>query len=75
MVLTDISSEALNVARIMLKIMSLSDRLEFIQTNLLDGITGPFDLICANLPYIPTTLLMTLPVVRKRTSHWLWMVV
>ena len=65
MLLTDISLEALNVAQQNAKILGLSNRLEFIQANLLDGISTPVDMICANLPYIPTALLMTLPVFRK----------
>jgi release factor glutamine methyltransferase len=60
--LTDISSDALNVARINAMKYGLLDRLEFIQADLLNGIVGPFDLMCANLPYIPTRLLMTLEV-------------
>jgi release factor glutamine methyltransferase len=32
------------------------------QTDLLDDICGPFDLICANLPYIPTEELHGLPI-------------
>ncbi len=65
MLLTDISLEALNVAQENAKIHGLTNRLVFMQVNLLDGISSPFDLICANLPYIPTALLMTLPVFRK----------
>jgi release factor glutamine methyltransferase len=64
-IMTDISSVALNVARINGENYGLLERLEFIQADLLDGVTGSFDLICANLPYIPTPLLMTLPVVER----------
>jgi release factor glutamine methyltransferase len=63
--LTDISLDALNVARINAEKFGLLDRLEFIQANLLEGVAGSFDLICANLPYIPTPLLMTLPVAKR----------
>ena len=38
------------------------------QADLLDDVSGPFDLICANLPYIPTPLLMTLPVSRREPN-------
>ncbi len=62
MLLTDISLEALNIAQENARIHGLTDRLEFKRANLLDGISGPFKMICANLPYIPTGLLMTLPV-------------
>ena len=37
---------------------------EFLQANLLQPLTGPFNLICANLPYIPTNTLNQLDVVR-----------
>jgi release factor glutamine methyltransferase len=63
--LTDISSEALTVARINTEKYELLGRLEFIQADLLDGVSGLFDMICANLPYIPTPLLTTLPVVKR----------
>jgi uncharacterized protein (DUF952 family) len=65
MFLTDISLQALNVARENAVIHRLSDRLEFKEGNLMEGVSGPFDLIVANLPYIPTALLMTLPVSEK----------
>jgi uncharacterized protein (DUF952 family)/precorrin-6B methylase 2 len=62
LLMTDISSNALNIARINAEKYGLSDRMEFIQTDLLDGIAEPFELLCANLPYIPTPLLRNLPV-------------
>ena len=65
LLLTDISSLALNVARINAEKYELLDRIEFLQANLLDGVAEPFDLICANLPYIPTPLLMKLPVAER----------
>lgn len=39
-------------------------KVSFLQSDLLAPLTGPFDLICANLPYIPRTTLETLPVSR-----------
>jgi release factor glutamine methyltransferase len=63
--LTDISSDALEIARENANNYGLLGRTEFTQTDLLEGITGAFDLICANLPYIPTPLLMTLPVAER----------
>jgi release factor glutamine methyltransferase len=62
MVMTDISCQALEVAQVNAVKHGVSARLEFIRANLLDGIVGPFDLICANLPYIPSKLLKILPV-------------
>jgi release factor glutamine methyltransferase len=66
--LTDISSQALNVAHMNADDYGLLGRLEFIRADLLDGISGPFDMICANLPYIPTPLVKTLPV-SEREPH------
>jgi release factor glutamine methyltransferase len=60
--MTDISPDALKVARINAEKFGISDRLEFRQTDLLDGITAQYDLICANLPYIPRQVLRNLPV-------------
>lgn len=37
-------------------------QIRFVQTDLLLGLNGPFDLICANLPYIPTETLNGLDV-------------
>ena len=34
-------------------------------SNLVDAFAGPFDLVCANLPYIPTDQLAQLEVARK----------
>jgi release factor glutamine methyltransferase len=65
LILTDISSQALEVARINAEKHGVSDRLEFRLADLMDGIRGPFDLICANLPYIPTPILLTLPALEK----------
>ena len=57
---TDVSSTALAVAR------QNADRhtasITFIETDLLSGVPGPFDLIAANLPYIPSEPLKALPI-------------
>ncbi|MFZ2095693.1 MAG: peptide chain release factor N(5)-glutamine methyltransferase [Anaerolineales bacterium] len=67
MLMTDISVQALRVARLNAEKYELLDRVEFQQSNLLDRIPRPyaFDLICANLPYIPTEKLNTLPVAKS----------
>jgi release factor glutamine methyltransferase len=52
--MTDISPNALNIAQVNAHKFGLTRRLEFKATDLLDGIVGRFDLICANLPYIPS---------------------
>jgi release factor glutamine methyltransferase len=59
---TDISQSALTLARMNAEKYELMDRLEFIQADLLEGILGTFDMICANLPYIPSQALRKLAV-------------
>jgi release factor glutamine methyltransferase len=61
--MTDILPSALNLAQVNAEKYGLSDMLVFQQSNLLDGIAGQYDLICANLPYIPSQTLSKLPVV------------
>ncbi len=67
-ILTDISPDAVDVAHRNANNYKLVDRLEFIQADLLDGVSESFDLICANLPYIPTTLLNTLTVGKREPT-------
>lgn len=62
MLLTDFSPAALKVAQVNAAKFSLSHRLKFTSTNLLVGLLEHFDLICANLPYIPSQVLKDLPV-------------
>jgi uncharacterized protein (DUF952 family)/precorrin-6B methylase 2 len=63
--MTDVSPQALSVARINADKFRLSERLEFLQADLLDGIAGQYDLICSNLPYIPSHVLRKLPVAER----------
>jgi len=49
----DISPEALSLAQENALKVSLQDRVRFHQSDLLSGVEGSFDLIVANLPYIP----------------------
>ena len=51
---TDISDEALGLARENAVRLGLAERVLFQKTDLLAGIEGTFDLIVANLPYIAT---------------------
>ncbi len=62
---TDISGSALQAARANAGLHGVSERVLFIQSNLIDGIQGSFDLICANLPYIPTHIMRNLRVYEK----------
>jgi release factor glutamine methyltransferase len=65
---TDISAKALKVAKRNAENLGVSNNIEFIECDLLpdkDTFINnhlPFDLICANLPYIPTQTLSRLPV-------------
>ena len=65
---TDISHAALEVAKRNACKYNLSSRIDFVQCDILpphpDSLSteGHFDLICANLPYIPTDTLQSLPI-------------
>ncbi|PIU24200.1 peptide chain release factor N(5)-glutamine methyltransferase [Candidatus Berkelbacteria bacterium CG08_land_8_20_14_0_20_39_8] len=50
---SDISKSALEVARINAKKHGVGKSIKFIQSDLLNNISGKFDLIVANLPYVP----------------------
>ena len=65
---TDISHNALEVARKNANKFNVLHRIDFVQCDLLPGHISSlpterhFDLICANLPYIPTETLHSLPI-------------
>ncbi len=59
---TDLSFQALRVAKENIRKYDLEKQVHLVQANLLAGLAGPFDCICANLPYIPTETLSTLSV-------------
>ena len=48
----DVSSDALRVAATNRERLGLTGRVRLVQTHLLDGLDGPFDLVLANLPYL-----------------------
>ncbi len=54
LVASDISQDALDVARRNLARYGVSARTRCVRADLLDGIDGPFDLIVSNPPYVPT---------------------
>jgi release factor glutamine methyltransferase len=49
---TEISADALEIARANAARLLLSDRVTFHSTDLLDGIAGPFDIVASNPPYV-----------------------
>jgi release factor glutamine methyltransferase len=57
-ILADISEDALDLARLNASRFGIT--LKFIRSDLFEKITGTFDLIVANLPYIPTEEIKTL---------------
>jgi release factor glutamine methyltransferase len=73
-VATDISYTAIKVARRNAKKYHVLEAIDFIQCDLLpphsDSLPGEsrFDLICANLPYIPTETLKGLPVYKREPT-------
>ena len=51
-VATDLSGEALDVARLNASRLGVAGRITFVNTSYLDGVEGLFDLIVANPPYV-----------------------
>jgi release factor glutamine methyltransferase len=49
---TEISADALEIARANAARLLLTDRVTFHSTDLLDGIAGPFDIVASNPPYV-----------------------
>jgi release factor glutamine methyltransferase len=57
----DQSRDALDVARLNAKRLNVESRVEFLPSDLLDALGDAFDLLVANLPYIPSTRFDQLP--------------
>jgi release factor glutamine methyltransferase len=57
---TDISPAAIAVARVNAGRLGLAERCGFVVCNIADGVTGPFDLIVSNPPYIAHAEIATL---------------
>lgn len=58
---TDLSPEALEVARLNVADHGLSERVTLHEADTLAGLKGPYDLIISNPPYEPESVLRTLP--------------
>ena len=58
---TDISPDAVRIARGNAERLGLDGRIDVFQADLLSGVAGPFDLIISNPPYIPTSVMAQLP--------------
>jgi release factor glutamine methyltransferase len=58
---TDISAGALSVARRNALAHGVADRMDFFQGDLLAAVSGNFDIICSNPPYIPDVQYGLLP--------------
>jgi release factor glutamine methyltransferase len=65
---SDISHQALSIARSNSIQHKVNDRIHCIQADLFPSVECKFDLICANLPYIPTGTLSTLEVYGREPS-------
>jgi len=61
---TDVSRAALRVACANGEAHQVGARLQLVQTSFLDGLIGGWDVVCANLPYVPSHRLAGLPVAR-----------
>ncbi|MHC1784069.1 MAG: peptide chain release factor N(5)-glutamine methyltransferase [Anaerolineaceae bacterium] len=58
----EISPDALEVAKKNISRYLFQDRIELLSSDLFNAVAGCYDLICANLPYIPGSTLEELPV-------------
>lgn len=52
LVATDVSAEALTIARGNAAAHGVASRIRFVETRYLDGVAGPFDLVVSNPPYV-----------------------
>ncbi len=66
---TDLSAAALRVAKRNAQKHGVQNRVQWVQTNLLQGLAlPPFDILTANLPYIPSAALRELPIFGREPS-------
>jgi release factor glutamine methyltransferase len=68
MVATDVSFEALQVAKKNSVFHEVEDRISLVQCHLATALTGKFALVCANLPYIPSERLSQLEVSHREPT-------
>jgi release factor glutamine methyltransferase len=61
----DISMKAIEIARRNALMHTAQKKIQFWVGDLLNGVVGEFDLICANLPYIPRRRLSSLSVAKR----------
>lgn len=61
----DLSADALRVARWNAQRYDVESQIRFVLADLMQPFRGPFDLICANLPYIPSGSVEALDVGRR----------
>jgi release factor glutamine methyltransferase len=64
-VATDVDAAALRMAHVNAERHSVEKRIRFVRTDLATTLFGPFDLICANLPYVPREDLDELTVAQR----------
>ena len=60
-VATDISPDAIDVARLNTKAHGLEEQVEIIESDLFENVSGVFDLIITNPPYVPDKIMLDLP--------------
>lgn len=68
-VAADIDTAALRVARTNAKRHGVAQRIHLVCDNLAGSLAGPFDLICANLPYVPKERLSKLDVAKREPQR------
>jgi len=65
LVATDLDKQALRTARTNAVQHGIEQRIRFVCTDLASGLSGSYDLICANLPYVPRAALADLAVAQR----------
>lgn len=65
----DREEAALELAGMNAKQLGVGDQVRIVQGDLLEGLSGPFDWIVANLPYIPTGQIATLAMEVQHDPH------